>query len=55
MLDVGKDAENLDLILGVLVDWVRRLQKRSLYSISRKPLQIENAEVFGPQKYFYII
>ena len=37
VLDVGKDAENLDLILGVLVDWVRRLQKRSLYSISRKP------------------
>ncbi|RDX46782.1 hypothetical protein OH76DRAFT_1355485 [Lentinus brumalis] len=37
VLDVGKDAENLELILGVLVDW------------------IENAEVFGPQKYFYIV
>ncbi|TBU29777.1 hypothetical protein BD309DRAFT_654178 [Dichomitus squalens] len=37
VLDIGKDAENLDLILGILVDW------------------IENSEVFGPQKYFYII
>ena len=23
VLDIGKDAENIDLILGVLVDWVR--------------------------------
>ncbi|KAI0756420.1 hypothetical protein C8Q80DRAFT_1278262 [Daedaleopsis nitida] len=37
VLDLGKDAENLDLILGILIDW------------------IENAEVFGPQKYFYIV
>ena len=22
VLDIGKDAENLDLVLGVLVDWV---------------------------------
>ncbi|KAM5539983.1 hypothetical protein V8D89_006486 [Ganoderma adspersum] len=36
-IDIGKDAENLDLILGILVDW------------------IENAEGFGPQKYFYIV
>ncbi len=23
VLDIGKDAENLDLVLGILVDWVR--------------------------------
>lgn len=28
VLDIGKDAENIELVLGVLVDWVRRLSSR---------------------------
>ena len=26
VLDLGKDAENADLILGILIDWVRSTQ-----------------------------
>ncbi|KAH9932090.1 uncharacterized protein BXZ73DRAFT_90022 [Epithele typhae] len=37
VLSVGRGGEGVELVLGVLIDWV------------------ENAEVFGPQKYFRIV